>query len=104
MKSGGIAAVAGLARGRRRRVGLHQRPAFGEKYLAPDLYATATIPQATLTLESGIAAYETGGIDFLMLLDDLKTLFTYELGYYEQLANLEKAIAMIEPLVGRLLR
>ncbi len=69
-----------------------------------DLYATATIPQATLTLESGIAAYETGGIDFLMLLDDLKTLFTYELGYYEQLANLEKAIAMIEPLVGRLLR
>ena len=69
-----------------------------------DLYASATIPQATLTLESGIAAYETGGIDFLMLLDDLKTLFTYELGYYEQLANLEKAVAMIEPLVGRLLR
>ena len=61
-----------------------------------DLYASATIPQATLTLESGIAAYETGGIDFLMLLDDLKTLFTYELGYYEQLANLEKAIAMLE--------
>ncbi len=69
-----------------------------------DLYASATIPQATLTLESGIAAYETGGIDFLMLLDDLKTLFTYELGYYEQLANLEKAIAMLEPLVGRPLR
>lgn len=69
-----------------------------------DLYATATIPQATLTLESGIAAYETGGIDFLMLLDDLKTLFTYELGYYEQLANLEKAVAMLEPLVGKPLR
>ena len=69
-----------------------------------DLYASATIPQATLTLESGIAAYESGGIDFLMLLDDLKTLFTYELGYYEQLANFEKAVAMIEPLVGRLLR
>jgi outer membrane protein TolC len=69
-----------------------------------DLYATATIPMATLTLESGIAAYESGGIDFLMLLDDLKTLFTYELGYYEQLANVEKAIAMLEPLVGTPLR
>jgi cobalt-zinc-cadmium efflux system outer membrane protein len=69
-----------------------------------DLYATATIPMATLTLESGIAAYESGSIDFLMLLDDLKTLFTYELGYYEQLANVEKAIAMLEPLVGTPLR
>jgi outer membrane protein, heavy metal efflux system len=69
-----------------------------------DLYATATIPQATLTLESGIAAYESGSIDFLMLLDDLKTLFTYELGYYEQLANVEKAVAMLEPLVGAPLR
>lgn len=69
-----------------------------------DLYASATIPQATLTLESGIAAYESGTIDFLMLLDDLKTLFTYELGYYEQLANVEKAVAMLEPLVGTPLR
>jgi outer membrane protein TolC len=69
-----------------------------------DLYASATIPQATLTLESGIAAYESGSIEFLMLLDDLKTLFTYELGYYEQLANVEKAVAMLEPLVGVPLR
>jgi cobalt-zinc-cadmium efflux system outer membrane protein len=69
-----------------------------------DLYGTATIPLATLTLESGIAAYESGSIDFLMLLDDLKTLFTYELGYYEQLANVEKAVAMLEPLVGAPLR
>ena len=69
-----------------------------------DLYASAAIPQATLTLESGIAAYESGSIDFLMLLDDLKTLFTYELGYYEQLANVEKAVAMLEPLVGAPLR
>ena len=74
----------------------------GEKLV--DLYASATIPQATLTLESGIAAYESGTIDFLMLLDDLKTLFTYELGYYEQLANVEKAVAMLEPLVGTPLR
>ncbi len=74
----------------------------GEKLV--DLYASATIPQATLTLESGIAAYESGTIDFLMLLDDLKTLFTYELGYYEQLANVEKAVTMLEPLVGTPLR
>jgi outer membrane protein, heavy metal efflux system len=64
------------------------------------LYATATIPKAAETLESGIAGYENGTVDFLMLLDDLKTLFDYELGYYEQLANFEKAVAMLEPLVG----
>jgi outer membrane protein TolC len=68
------------------------------------LYGSAMVPQATLTLESGIAAYESGGVDFLMLLDDLKTLFDAELGYYEQLADFEKAVAALEPLVGAPLR
>jgi cobalt-zinc-cadmium efflux system outer membrane protein len=68
------------------------------------LYGTTIIPQATLSLEAAIAGYEAGKADFLTLLDNLVTLRTYELSYYEQLANVEKAFAALEPLVGVPLR
>ncbi len=68
------------------------------------LYGTTIIPQSSLALESAIAGYEVGKVDFLTLLDNLVTLLNYELSYYEQLANVEKAIAALEPLVGTTLR
>jgi outer membrane protein TolC len=68
------------------------------------LYGTTIIPQATLSLESAMAGYEVGKVDFLTLLDNLMTLRSYELNYYEQLANVEKAIAALQPLVGVTLR
>jgi outer membrane protein TolC len=64
------------------------------------LYGTTIIPQSSLSLESAIAGYEVGKVDFLTLLDNLVTLLNYELGYYEQLSNQEKAIAALEPFVG----
>ena len=68
------------------------------------LYGTTIIPQSSLSLESAIAGYEVGKVDFLTLLDNLVTLLNYELSYYEQLTNVEKAIAALEPLVGLKLR
>jgi outer membrane protein, heavy metal efflux system len=68
------------------------------------LYGTTIIPQSTLALESAIAGYEVGKVDFLTLLDNLVTLRNYELSYYEQLSNVEKAIAALEPFVGVKLR
>jgi cobalt-zinc-cadmium efflux system outer membrane protein len=68
------------------------------------LYGTTIIPQSSLSLESAIAEYEVGKVDFLTLLDNLVTLLSYELGYYEQLSNQEKAIAALEPFVGVNLR
>lgn len=68
------------------------------------LYGTTIIPQSALSLESAIAGYEVGKVDFLTLLNNLVTLLNYELGYYEQLSNVEKAIAGLEPLVGIPLR
>lgn len=68
------------------------------------LYGTTIIPQSSLSLESAIAGYEVGKVDFLTLLDNLVTLLNYELSYYEQLSNMEKAIAALEPLVGVPLR
>jgi cobalt-zinc-cadmium efflux system outer membrane protein len=82
-----------------------------EKYLAAktaerlvSLYKTTLIPQSSLSLESAIAGYEVGSIDFLTLLDNLVTLLNYELNYYEQVSNREKALAALEPLVGITLR
>lgn len=68
------------------------------------LYRTTIIPQSSLSLESAIAGYEVGKVDFLTLLDNLVTLLNYELSYYEQLSNEEKAIAALEPFVGVELR
>lgn len=64
------------------------------------LYETGIIPQAALTLESSIASYQVGTSDFLTLLTNLVTVLTYELNYYEQLANYQKALAQLEPLIG----
>ncbi len=68
------------------------------------LYGTTIIPQSSLSLESAIAGYEVGKVDFLTLLDNLVTLLNYELSYYEQLSNEEKAIAALEPFAGVELR
>jgi outer membrane protein TolC len=65
------------------------------------LYGTTIIPQSTLSLEAAISGYEVGKVDFLTLLDNLITLRNYEISYYEQLSNVEKALARIEPLVGK---
>ncbi|HET9786083.1 MAG TPA: TolC family protein, partial [Pyrinomonadaceae bacterium] len=82
-----------------------------DKYLAEttakrlvSLYSTTIVPQSSLSLESAIAGYEVGKVDFLTLLDNLVTLLNYELSYYEQLSNVEKAVAALEPLVGVTLR
>lgn len=69
-----------------------------------NLYSTVIIPQATATVESAIAGYEAGKVDFLTLLNSQLTLLTYQLNYYEQLSNAEKAVAQLEPLIGITLR
>lgn len=82
-----------------------------DKYLAQNtaqrllkLYSTTIVPQSSLSLESAIAGYQVGKVDFLTLLDNFVTLLNYELSYYEQLSNEEKAVAALEPLVGITLR
>jgi outer membrane protein TolC len=82
-----------------------------DKYLAAttaqrlvSLYGTTIIPQSSISLESAIAGYEVGKVDFLTLIDNLVTLLGYELSYYEQLSNVEKSVAALEPLVGIPLR
>jgi outer membrane protein TolC len=64
------------------------------------LYQKGIIPQTRLSLESAISGYQVGTVDFLTLLDNLVTLFSFELEYHNQLADYEKALARIEELSG----
>ncbi|MBI2486212.1 MAG: TolC family protein [Deltaproteobacteria bacterium] len=65
-----------------------------------DLYEKGIIPQSTLSLDSAIAGYQVGNIDFLTLLDNLVTLFNFELAYYNQLTEYQKALVRIEENIG----
>ncbi len=64
------------------------------------LYAQGIVPQSTLALESSLASYETGTTDFLTVLSNFTTVLDYELGYCQQLATHEKALARLEELTG----
>jgi cobalt-zinc-cadmium efflux system outer membrane protein len=64
------------------------------------LYEQALVPQSRLALESSLASYETGEIDFQAVLGNFSTILEYELNYHRQLANHEKALARLEELTG----
>lgn len=64
------------------------------------LFKTGIIPQAQLSLESSVAAYEVGAVDFLSLLDNVKSLLGDELDYYREVTNFNKAVAVLEEIVG----
>jgi outer membrane protein TolC len=64
------------------------------------LYSKAIVPQSTLALDSSVTSYETGKIDFLDVITNFTTVVDYELHYYQQLAEHEKALARLEELTG----
>ena len=65
------------------------------------LYQKDIIPQAKASLDSAMAAYEVGSVDFITLLDSQLTLFNYRLNYYQVLADYEKDLAELEAVVGK---
>jgi len=64
------------------------------------LYAQGIAPQSSLTLESSIHSYATGGLDFLTVLSNFQTVIDVELDYHLQVINHEKALARLEELTG----
>ena len=67
-----------------------------QQYLA----AKAAVPQSSLALESSMASYQVGNVDFISLLANFTTLLDYETDYYRQLADYQTALARIESLTG----
>jgi len=64
------------------------------------LYSKAIVPQSSLALESSMAGYQVGKVDFLSLLANFTTVQNYETDYYRQLADYLTAIARMESLTG----
>ncbi|MGH8630524.1 MAG: TolC family protein, partial [Candidatus Acidiferrales bacterium] len=74
--------------------------AVKEHYLAAQasqelarLYSQAIVPQSSLALESALAAYEVGSVDFQTVLESFSTVLNYEADYYRELANVRIALA-----------
>jgi outer membrane protein, heavy metal efflux system len=65
------------------------------------LYSQTVIPQSSLALESSLASYETGAVDFLTVLMNYITIVEYEMNYYEELQNFYLALARLEEMTGR---
>jgi cobalt-zinc-cadmium efflux system outer membrane protein len=64
------------------------------------LYKERIIPQASMAVESSLANYKVDRVDFLALLSDINSLFSYELEYIKNLSNLWVATAKIEELTA----
>ena len=64
------------------------------------LYTDSILPQARLTLESSLAAYQVGSADFLTVLTNFATVLASELNYEQQQAQYRRALAQLEPYVG----
>ena len=81
---------------------LRQQVASAEQSLkSARLYETGILPQARLTVESSLAAYQVNRVDFLTLLDSQMTVFNYEIGYATALASYNKALAEVDLLTGK---
>jgi outer membrane protein TolC len=64
------------------------------------LYSQVIVPQSSLALESSMASYQVGTVDFLTILTNFTVVLDYEVSYYRELANYQMALATLEPLVG----
>jgi len=65
-----------------------------------DLYENGLIPKVRQDFDAALARYATGQVEEITVISRLKSLVDYELMYWTQLAEREKAIARIEALTG----
>src|SRR5262252_1253840 len=68
------------------------------------IYREGLIPQALATYQSGLAAYQTGRLDFESLLTTFMDVFNFDEEYWKALADRETALARIEQVTGVSLR
>jgi outer membrane protein TolC len=69
-------------------------------YKLMKLYADTILPQSSLTIESSLPAYQTGGTDFLSVLTNVMTKIDSEERYHEQRMMFELARARLEELTA----
>jgi outer membrane protein TolC len=65
------------------------------------LYRTTLIPQAELSVQSDLAAYRVGKIDFPMLMDSVMTVLNFRKEYLGMIGEAHMTKARLEAAVGR---
>jgi outer membrane protein, heavy metal efflux system len=65
-----------------------------------ELYKNALIPKTYQDFESALAGYESGQVEPLTVITRLRALLDYELLYWDQLVQREKAVAKLEAIAG----
>jgi len=65
-----------------------------------NLYSQQVMPQSELALQSSLASYEGGSVDFLTVLSNFNTIRDYRMNYFEQRAEYLKALSGLEELTG----
>ena len=65
-----------------------------------DLYSRRIVPQSELALESSLAGYESGTVDFLSVLSNFTIILDYQLDEREQQAEYLKAVSGMAELAG----
>jgi cobalt-zinc-cadmium efflux system outer membrane protein len=65
-----------------------------------DLYGKSVVPGSQLALESSMASYETGTLDFLSLFSNFMNVVEYELMVHEEVMQFHVALARLEEITG----
>jgi len=65
-----------------------------------DLYKSGLLPKTYQSFESALAGYSTGKVEAITVISSLKTVIDYELLYWKQFAEREKAIARLEAITA----
>jgi outer membrane protein TolC len=65
-----------------------------------DLYEKSVLPEARLALESSLASYDTGALDFLSVFSNFMNVVDNELMYHEEVMQFHVALARLEEMTG----
>jgi outer membrane protein TolC len=64
------------------------------------LYRDTVLPQGRLALESSVASYQTGAIDFLSVLTNFGSVLEFEMNYFDELTAFHAAVSRLEEMTG----
>ena len=65
------------------------------------IYRDGLLPQAEHSFQAAVAAYQTGGVNFMTLLDAQRTIRDVRMGYYKALVDYEQSRADLERAMGK---
>lgn len=65
------------------------------------IYRDGLLPQAEQAFQAAVSAYQTGGVNFMTLLDAQRTIRDVRMGYYKALVDYEQSRADLERAVGK---